>query len=405
MGAILSAEARRGDPVELARDLIRIESINPCLEEGGAGEGPISSAIAELLDGWGITPAVHEIAPGRFNLEASLGEGPGPTLLLNGHLDTVGVAGMTDDPFASEIVDGHLRGRGACDMKAGLAIILAATYRLATEHRGGSTGAGGAAGRAGRIHLLFTADEEHASRGMQAAVEDGLAADFGVVTEPTSLAVMPAHKGFAWVRVEVRGRAAHGSRPEVGVDAIRGAARILARLDDLDTALRAGSPHPLLGYGSVHAGTITGGSAPSVYPDRCEFVLERRTLPAENPAGFEGEVRTLVEGVLETHPDLDVTVSTELVRDGSDLAPDHPGVVALLEAAEAGGEAPRVEGMSAWVDAAWLNAAGIPAVCFGPGSIGEAHAASESVPVHEIVRGAEILTRFARDFPDLTPQR
>ncbi|HKK51808.1 MAG TPA: M20/M25/M40 family metallo-hydrolase, partial [Myxococcota bacterium] len=298
--------------------------------------------------------------------------------------------GMTVDPFGGAVVretgEERMTGRGACDMKAGLAVILATAYRLRD------------ADVPGRLELLFTADEEHASLGMQAAVKEGVEADFAIVTEPTSLAVMPAHKGFSWVRARVAGRAAHGSRPDVGIDAIRSAARFLTALDGLEARLDAAPAHPLLGHGSLHAGTISGGQAPSVYPELCEVRLERRTLPGEDPRAFEAELADVVAAVRSEHPDVSVELETELVRDGSDVSPDHPGVAMLLDTLEADGLPRRVEGMTAWVDAAFLNAAGIPSICFGPGSIEQAHSADEWVSLQEIERGAEVLTRFARGF-------
>ncbi len=387
----MTADARSGDPIAITRELVRIESVNPSIEAGGSGEGEVSAFVATLLADWGIDVERYECAPGRYNVHATLGPDDGPSLLLNGHLDTVGVADMTVDPFGAAVDGGatvaggeRLTGRGACDMKAGLAVILAVAHRLRDASPGG------------RLHLLFTADEEHASLGMQAAVEGDLRADFGVVTEPTSLAVMPAHKGFAWVRATARGRAAHGSRPEVGIDAIRSAARLLAGLDVLEERIRNGPRHPLLGHGSLHAGTIEGGAAPSVYPERCEVRLERRTLPAENPADFEAELADVLDGVRRDHPEVSIELETELLRDGSDVPPDHPQVIALLDALEAEGRERRVEGMTAWVDAAFLNSAGIPSICFGPGSIEQAHSADEWVSLREIELGADVLTRFAR---------
>jgi len=382
----MSRAIRDGDPVAITRALVAIESVNPTLESGGSGEGDISAYIADLLSDWGLRPTLDECAPGRFNLRATIGEGDGPSLLLNGHLDTVGVDGMTVDPFAAEVTGDRMSGRGSCDMKAGLGVILATFHRLRTERI------------PGRIELLFTADEEHASLGMLAAVDAGVRADFGIVTEPTSLAVMPAHKGFSWVRARVTGRAAHGSRPDVGIDAIRSAGRLLSALDDLEARLRSAPAHPLLGHGSLHAGTITGGQAPSVYPEHCDLLLERRTLPDEDPRSFEDELSQVLSTVRRDHPDVMVEFETELVRKGSDVTPDHPGVETLLDALDVEDLPRRVEGMTAWVDAALLNGAGIPSICFGPGSIEQAHSADEWVSLPEIERGADVLTRFARGF-------
>ena len=296
-GRILK-DAEAGDPVALARALIATPSVNPELEESGAGEGAVAALTAEWLRGWGLSVESSEVAPGRWNVMGRLegrgaGEGAGPTLLLNGHLDTVGVAGMSVDPFGGDLRDGRLWGRGSCDMKGGVAALLAATARVARS------------GAPGSLIVALTADEEHASLGMEALVRSGMRGDAAVVCEPTSLSVMPAHKGFVWVEAAFQGRAAHGSRPDAGVDAIEHAGRYLTALGALKNRLAAGKPHPLLGHGSFHAGTIEGGSTPSVYPDACRLVLERRTLPGENVAGIIGEFQTVLDELEADVPDLD----------------------------------------------------------------------------------------------------
>jgi acetylornithine deacetylase len=377
-----------GDPVALARALVRIPSVNPVLEEGGAGEREIANACAHWLTGWGLDVEVSEPAPGRFNVLARLGGGS-PRLILNGHLDTVGVQGMPD-PFGAEVREGRLYGRGACDMKGGVAAILAATARLAGEEAGAKPPDG--------LVVALTADEEHASLGMEALVRAGLHAEAAIVCEPTSLAVMPAHKGFVWIELTFRGRAAHGSRSEAGIDAIRHAGRFLVGLDGYEEALQGAPAHPLLGRGSVHAGTISGGSAPSVYPDSCRLVVERRTLPGETAEGVAAEIAEVLERVRSTHPEVDARLVTGLFRPGTEVPEDSPLVRGLLAAADACGGEPRLEPMTAWVDAAFLNGSGTPAVCFGPGSILEAHTADESVPLAEIEAAARVLERFARDF-------
>ncbi|NNK62154.1 MAG: ArgE/DapE family deacylase [Gemmatimonadetes bacterium] len=374
-----------GDAVDLLRELVRTPSVNPQLEADGAGEADIARLTARWLSGWGFEVEWREPEPGRPSVLARHGSG-GPTLLLNGHLDTVGVAGMTVAPFDAYEADGRLHGRGACDMKAGVAALLAAARDLVRR------------GHRGTLVVALTADEEHASLGMADCVAAGLRADAAVVCEPTSLAVMPAHKGFVWIDAEVRGRAAHGSRPEVGIDAIRNAARYLVALDALDEALRADEPHPLLGHGSWHAGTITGGAAASVYPERCSVSLERRTLPGETAADVVSEFRAVAADLRVRAPDSDVRIEVSLERPGTEVSSDHPLVTGLLEAARAEGVDPRVEAMTAWVDAAFLNEAGTPAVCFGPGSIEQAHSADEWVETREVTRCAAILERFAAAF-------
>lgn len=399
--------AARGEPVALARALVSTPSVNPELEEGGAGEERIAHLAAGWLDGWGFDVAVPEVSPGRFNVVARYGRGA-PRLLLNGHLDTVGVEGMTVPPFDAPVEAGRLVGRGACDMKGGVAALLAAAARLAGAAEGAAEegGAGGgvrnagaaAAPLPGELIVALTADEEHASLGMQALVEAGVEADAAVVCEPTGLAVMPAHKGFVWVELLFRGRAAHGSRPEEGVDAIRHAALYLASLEDYRLRLLESDPHGLLGHGSLHAGTIAGGSAPSVYPAECRLVLERRTLPAEDEGRVAEDLRAAAEALGSEVEALDVEVRPGLARPGTEVDAGHPLVTGLRAALEAEGVEGRVEGMTAWVDAAFLNEAGVPAVCFGPGSIARAHTADEWVDVEEIRVAARVLERFVRSW-------
>lgn len=374
----------------MTRAMVATPSVNPALERGGTGEEEMARLTAGWLRNWGFDTRVYDVLPGRPNVVATLGGGTGPTrtLLLNGHLDTVGVQGMEVDPFGGDSGAGRVVGRGAADMKGGLAAVLSAARTWSRDPG------------PGLLIVALTCDEEHASKGMQRLVEDlEIRADAAVVAEPTSLAVMPAHKGFAWVEVTFGGRAAHGSRPEVGVDAIRHAAAFLQELDVLEVRLRSGDAHPLLGHGSFHVGTIQGGSAWSVYPDRCTVTLERRTIPGEPEDGFLGEVEEALARTRERVPELAAVARLDLVRPATEVPGDHTLVTGLLAEVRARGTGPaRVDGMTAWVDAAYLNRAGIPAVCFGPGSIAQAHAADEWIDEADIFEAADILSRFVKGF-------
>ena len=382
-GSGFAAAAGRGDPVGLTRALVSIPSVNPVLAPGGAGEAEIADVCAAWLEEWGLDARVVEVAPGRCNVVARL-TGTGPTLLLNGHLDTVGVEGMSVDPFAAAVSGGRIWGRGSCDMKAGVAALLSAAASLARS------------GPRPNLVVALTADEEHASLGMDALVHSDVRADLAVVCEPTGLAVMPAHKGFAWIEARFRGVAAHGSRPELGVDAIRHAALFLSALDGYGDQLARRSPHPLLRWGSFHAGTIHGGTAESVYPDECRLRIERRTLPGESQQAVLDEFQRVLEEVAALEPRMDAALELTLHRPGTEVSVDSALVQGLLRAGAMHGVEPRVEGMSAWVDAAFLNEAAIPAVCFGPGDIAQAHTADEWVAVDQIEACARVLESFAR---------
>jgi acetylornithine deacetylase len=209
---------------------------------------------------------------------------------------------------------------------------------------------------------------------------------------------MPAHRGFVWVEVEITGRAAHGSRWDIGVDAIRHAGLLLAELDRLDAEVLPRRTHPLLGRGSLHASTIAGGIGMSTYPDRCVLRLERRTIPTEVAPAIIEEVQRACDAVRARRPSFAAAVRLIEAQGPSDVATDAPLVRALSAALELCGEAPRIEGMSAWTDAALLNGAGIPAVCFGPGDISLAHAAEEYIPLDEIDRATAVLATFAQSW-------
>jgi acetylornithine deacetylase len=350
------------DVTTLTSELVAIDSVNPALVPGGAGERAIAGFVADWAASCGLS--LRRLDGPRPSVLVASPERPGKrTLLLCGHLDTVGVDGMTD-PFVPRVDGDRLYGRGAYDMKAGLAAALVACRE--------------AAARDLNVVVAAVADEEHASLGIQDVLASGLRADAAIVTEPTHGEVVVAHKGFVWTEIAVAGRAAHGSMPEQGVDAIVAAAPVLARIGELDAALGE-APHPLLGRGSVHASLISGGEELSTYPSRCVVSLERRTLPGEDGT----DCSALIEGV-------DATARTLLVREPFAVDPSAE-IVSLVRAA-AGGAA--VVGAPYWTDAAFIAAAGIPTVLYGPGGAG-AHAAEEWVSLSDTAEVARVLVEVA----------
>jgi acetylornithine deacetylase len=357
---------------ELLADLVRIDSVNPDLIEGAAGEGEIARFVAGWLEGAGLEVEVEEVAPGRFNtVGIARGAGGGKTLLLNAHLDTVGVGGM-ERPFEPEVEDGRMRGRGSYDMKAGLAASMLAGAEAVR------------AGLRGDVVVTAVCDEEVASIGT-ARVAERYPADAAIVAEPTEMRLALAHKGFVGFEIETNGRAAHGSRPDLGVDAIAHMGPVLVGIGELDRRLRAEPTHALLGSGSLHASVIEGGQEFSSYPERCLLKGERRTVPGETDAQVEGELRELL-GEIEGE------VRVVVARRPFETAADTP--VAQLVARHAG--SPEVVGVPFWADSALLAAAGIPTVVFGPAGEG-AHAVEEWVDLASAERCAEIYAAVARE--------
>jgi acetylornithine deacetylase len=374
------------DPtIRLLRDLVAIDSVNPSLVPGGAGEAEIARRVADELQENGLDVTVADAAPGRPNVVGVLdGKSPGRSLMFCGHLDTVGVTGMSA-PFSPELRDGRVHGRGAQDMKGGLAAMLGAA-RILTE----------SGLPAGRLVLAAVADEEHASLGADALVREWQA-DAAVVTEPTDLVVAVAHKGFAWVEIETMGRAAHGSRPGEGRDAILRMGRVLTRLEALDHALQARPPHPLVGTASLHASMVSGGRELSTYPDRCVLQAERRTVPGEAAGVFGREVGEILSALRAEDVAFEARAREVFSRPPYETPAGH-GILRHLEAALVRiGRPVRRGGMSFWTDAAILGEAGIASVVFGPGGAG-LHGLEEHVRVDEVLACRDALVELARGF-------
>jgi acetylornithine deacetylase/succinyl-diaminopimelate desuccinylase-like protein len=369
--------------VDLLTDLVAIDSVNPDLSPGGAGEAGIARHVGDWAGRQGLRAELVDEATGRPSVLVRGGTADGPRLLLCGHLDTVGPGGMVD-PTTPRIEGDRLHGRGAYDMKAGLAAALIACREAERL------------GFPGEIVVAAVADEENASLGVRSLLPS-LRADAAIVTEPTELVVGIAHKGFVWTEITVSGVAAHGSRPHLGVDAIVRTGPVLVALQELDRSL-AGREHPVLGAGTVHAGLISGGQETSTIPERCVLTVERRTLPGETVGDVEAEIAQLLDRCRAADPALVVASRTLLHRPPLETDPDEPIVRALGRTVGSVRRRPaEVGGMSYWADSAFLSARGIPTVLFGPGGEG-AHADVEWVSLTDTVDCARILTGTALDF-------
>jgi acetylornithine deacetylase len=371
------------DPtIRFLHDLVAIDSVNPTLVDGAAGEGRIAAAIADELRRLGLDVSVEMVAPGRPNVIGVLdGRTAGRTLMFCGHTDTVGVSGM-QEPFNPVIRNGRLYGRGSQDMKGGLAAMIGAAALVA--QRGLAKG---------RVVVAAVVDEEHSSIGAEALVKNWKA-DGAVVTEPTDLAIAVGHKGFEWIQIDVAGTAAHGSRPAEGEDAILRLGRVLGRLESLDRELQRREPHVLVGTASLHASTIAGGREWSVYPDSAVLRLERRTLPGESSSVGLSEVEDICASLQRDDPSLRIRSRQLFSRPAYEIPRSHelPGL--LTAAMEALGRRPVVSGATFWTDAAILGGASIPSVLYGPGGAG-LHSIDEYVIVDDVLTCRDALAELA----------
>ncbi len=368
--------------IERLVELVRIPSINPVMGEGGGGEYALAQRLKAICEGLGFTVSLHDAAPGRPNVIARRhGSGGGRSLLLTGHTDTVDVIDMPDDPFSARQHEGRLFGRGSQDMKGGIAAILGAAEAL----RGRTL--------RGDLLLAFVVDEEYASVGALALV-DHVRADAAILTEPTDERLCVAHKGFAWLTLETRGRAAHGSLFEAGIDSIAHMGYLIEVVRRLEAEVFPAATHPLLGRSSVHASVISGGSGLSTYPESCRMSVEHRLLPDQTAEMMRDLWQDEIDRLRGRVPGFDATVILDLARPGYAIDPGAPIVRALDESLHAAGATPTLWGMPAWLDSAILGRAGIPTVIYGPRGAGM-HGAEEYVETASVVRCAEALARTA----------
>lgn len=368
-------------------EMVQIDSSNPLLTPGAPGEAEIGNHVAQKMSALGLEVAIHELGPNRVNVVGILpGKGGGRSLMLNGHMDTVGVQGMAA-PFSGEIREGKLYGRGSQDMKGSLAAMLSVVKALNDSK----------ISLAGDLILTAVADEEYASLGTEDIVRH-YRADAAIVTEPTALALCRAHRGFIWYTVETTGRAAHGSRYQEGIDAIMHMGRFLAELHRLEQDLRGRLAHELAGPPSLHASIIQGGTELSIYPAHCHLEIERRTVPGETVEGVTAELQAIIDGLNASDPTFRATVTPFLDRAPFAVSAAAP-IVSILEQAtlQQVGSPPQHVGAPFWTDAALLAEAGIDTVLMGPTGAG-LHSAEEWVDLRSVVDLATILTNTAITF-------
>lgn len=374
--------------LRILKQLIRIESVNPSLVPGGAGENKIGRYVQVYLSKLGIKVIRQKVTSNRFNVIGILkGTGSGKTLLLTGHLDTVGTAGMKIDPLKARNMKGHITGRGSADMKSGLAAMLASCEAVLS----------GRSKPGGDVILSFVVDEEYKSMGTEKLLEY-YTAQGAIVCEPTDLKIGLAHKGFVWAEVNIFGKSAHGSRPQEGIDAIMKAGRFISAIGNLEMNELGKNKHPLLDRPSVHCSIINGGKELSTYPDFCRIQLERRTIPGENGQSFKKELDGIINNLKCDDREFNARATIWFERPPLETRPDE-GIVQSIEKAyrKVLEDRPELAGISWWMDSALISAAGIPAIAFGPSGTG-LHGAVETVDFSSVVKTASVLTETIIEF-------
>jgi succinyl-diaminopimelate desuccinylase len=384
--------ARHDDPLALLHALVAIPSVNRSLAPTATGESAIADFCRRWLEERGFVVRWLEEHNGSPTLVAyCVGSGDGKTLVLNGHLDTVGVDTFEGNPFKVTVEEDRLYGRGTYDMKGSIAAALVAAARAIQKPL------------AGTLILALVSDEEFGSIGTEEALQflgndPTLHVDGAVVMEPSSLELTIAHRGFAWFDLELVGRAAHGSQPELGVDAIAGATVVLSAVEQWSEQLAAGPAHPLLGTGTVRVSTIVGGVDAATIAPSCRITIERRTNPGEHPDAVEDELRFVVKRAVESVPGLRHQLTRMVGRPAFEADPDTAVVHAIAAATQTHRNLPpatRAEPF--WTDAALFAEAGIPCVVFGVDG-GGAHADREWVSAKSVTDLTSILEMTIRDF-------
>jgi acetylornithine deacetylase/succinyl-diaminopimelate desuccinylase family protein len=373
---------------ELVRDLVRLPSVNPMGRAANPEicyEHRVTAYLEEFFKGLGVSYERQPVAPGRDNIIAFFSTTKrAKTLLLEAHQDTVPIDNMTVEPFGGKIDGGRIYGRGACDIKGGMAAMLTAFARLAREQPTGAM----------NVIMACTVDEEHTFLGVQELAKRGPKADFAVVAEPTSLDIVHAHKGIVRWFLSTTGRSCHSSKPEQGVNAIYRMGKVLAGIEGYAQKLSATPADPLLGNPTISVGIIAGGSSVNTVPDRCTIEIDRRLVGGEGPLEQPAKLNDFLRQSAGIDFPLELTpcwiAEPPLVPENAD------DIIARLGAAiDAVRGSHAVRSVPFGTDAATISFSGTPAVIFGPGDIAQAHTVDEWLPIDELDQAVEILYRLA----------
>ncbi len=374
------------DPSRLLAELVKRPSVNPmgqAIQRREFGESAVTDYLEDCFRALKVDYTRQAVLGDRANIVARYQAAtPRRTLLFEVHQDTVPVDGMRN-PFTPQIEDGRLHGRGACDVKGGMAAILTMLART-VDTRPAHTD----------VIVACTVDEEHLGLGVQHLVKSGLRADAAIVAEPTNLDIVNCHKGLVRWRTSTAGRACHSSEPEQGINAIHRMAAVLIAIEQYAEWLRTSPADPVLGPATVNVGRITGGSSVNTVPDWCTVEIDRRLLPGEDGERAQREMQAYICQTVpfEVSMDKPWTVLPALASDRSE-----PLVEQLRPIISAVKGSTHVRGVAFGTDASTIAAAGIPSIVFGPGDIAQAHTSDEWIALEQVEKAAEILYRFVAD--------
>ncbi|MBN8418741.1 MAG: M20 family metallopeptidase [Verrucomicrobia bacterium] len=368
-------------------DLVRINSINTSYE-GGPGEAEVAAYVRRFFEQRGMEVWEQEVFPGRNNVIARVpGRDSSRRIVFEAHMDTVSIKGMTIDPFDPVVKDGRLHGRGSVDDKAGLAAMM---HAVADIHASGDR-------PPCEVWLAAVVDEEYSFRGVVKLCEE-LKADAAVVAEPTEFKCVIASKGVLRWRIRTKGKAAHSSKPHLGINAITAMSRIVLALNEDHERMQAVT-HPLLGPGTCNVGVIHGGVQVNFVPDEAVIEIDRRLLPGEEVPDVLAHYQVLLDALMKRHPDVLAEMETPMLQDWPFQTDENAPVVQLARTLlDEMGRENGVSGVPFGSDASKFSRLGIPTILFGPGSIDQAHAAVEYVDCAEVEKALALYTEIARRF-------
>ncbi len=375
----------KGQVVPLLQDLVRIPSVGQI-----DGEQTIADFISNYLSDRRIEVEQQVVIKGRPNVIAQLGNGEGPTLIFNAHMDVVPPGeGWSFDPYGAAVVDGLIYGRGTVDDKGSLAGMLATIVALKESELL----------LKGKLVVCAVMDEENASQGSKHLMQS-LRGDLGLVGEPTHGEVVIAHNGSLRPMLKIKGRSAHTSQPEEGVNAISHMARIVQEIDELHKVLRTRT-HILTGSASIAVSMVSGGNQPNMIPDTCHVLLDRRLIPGETVEDAIKELHELFDRLSNTIPNLNVTIDHMMPTTGgpSEMSEQAPVTQLVRSAAQSVfGYPSKLSGMGGACDMVHLINAGIPTVVFGPGNPNLAHKSDEYISVEELINCAYVYLLVATSY-------